>query len=99
MARRRGFFAELEHQRLQRERLERQRLAQVVRAQREHERAVARAQREQRVMQREEKARYVEARTNDAVQMTADVESRVTTLNRILIDGLSRRSAVDLNQL
>lgn len=91
VARKRGFFAELEHQRVQRERAAR-------RLQQEQERQVRQAERAERAQQRalaqanrEMQAAYVRRQQEDAAAQTTAVRNRVAELEGVLVAGASRR--------
>ncbi|MEV5297123.1 restriction endonuclease [Amycolatopsis methanolica] len=96
MARKRGFFAELQHQQMVRER-ERQR--QWQQAQREAERAVRARERALAKEAREQRELHVKQQQNEAVAMTTAAQERVDELGRVLVDGLRHRSVFSFAQM
>lgn len=96
MARRRGFFAEvqrdLERQRLQAERAHR---AAVREQERRHREALRRAA----ANEREAKRRYGEARQEEADDLNDELELRLETLDRLLSATLDVDDAIDLESL
>ncbi|RSM67748.1 restriction endonuclease [Kibdelosporangium aridum] len=99
MARKRGFFAELEHQRRQRELAERRFQAEQKRlaeqAVRERQRAEQAAKRAEAQAVREQRAQRVEDQQNLAVELTAKVKARVAELDSILIGPRLPASSFD----
>ncbi|MGW6276852.1 restriction endonuclease [Kribbella sp. NPDC055071] len=98
MGRRRGFFAELEHQR-------NQRLKQTAREQRERERLVAQAQRERERLARataqadkeavrQAAARYLQARQAEVAALNAALTERIAELDTLLIGSLGRSARI-----
>lgn len=99
VARRRGFFAELEHQRVLRERAAR-------RIQQEHERQVRQAELAERAQQRaqaqtnrELQAAYVQRQHEDAAAQTAAVQHRVAELGTVLVTGAGGPAQFSFAQL
>lgn len=104
MARRkRGFFAELQHQQNERQR-------QQARVQREHERLVNQAIREQERhrkqsaraeadFQKELKTQQAEAKIAEANTLTASVQDRVTAFKSVLASGVLRDAQVPFDAL
>lgn len=96
MGRRRGFFAELEHQRnLQvkqaaHEQRERERL--VAQAQRERERLAREAERADKQAAKEAAARYLQARQAEVNELNNELAERISELDTLLVNSL-RRSA------
>src|SRR5437763_6275861 len=104
MARRkRGFFAELQHQRIEQQRQEtrcqreQQRLA--AQAQREQERAQRATERADAQAERDRKARHIERRQTEAAAMTRTVQDQVDSLASILSRGIERHSQISFDQL
>lgn len=104
MARRkRGFFAELQHQQNERQRLQ-------ARAQREHERLVNQAIREQErqhkqnarahaELQKAQKAQHVEQKIAEAAALTASVQGRVAAFKSVLANGVPRIAQIAFETL
>ncbi len=104
MARRkRGFFAELQHQQNERQRLQ-------ARSQREHERLVNQAIREQErrhkqtarahaELQKAQKAQHVEEKIADAAALTASVQGRVAAFKSVLANGVPRIAQIAFETL
>ncbi|MGH3924915.1 MAG: hypothetical protein ACRDTT_18985, partial [Pseudonocardiaceae bacterium] len=104
MARRkRGFFAELQHQQLLQERerrrlqAEQQRLA--TQAAREQERAERAQQRADAQASREQRERHIQQQQANAAEMTSAVQARVVELDAVLVDGLARPGVFSFDQL
>nr|WP_232328504.1 restriction endonuclease [Kibdelosporangium sp. MJ126-NF4]CEL22754.1 putative tellurium resistance protein [Kibdelosporangium sp. MJ126-NF4]CTQ89893.1 putative tellurium resistance protein [Kibdelosporangium sp. MJ126-NF4] len=99
MARKRGFFAELEHQRRQRELAERRFHAEQKRiaaqAIREQQRAEQAAKRAEVDATREQRTRHLEDQQAAAVEMTSAVATRVADLDSILLSTLPRVLSFD----
>lgn len=97
--RRRGFFAELQHQRLLQERFqaEQQRLAKQ--AAREQERSERAQQRADAQAVREQRDRHIQQQLANAAEMTSAVHARVAELDAVLVDGLARPGVFSFDQL
>ncbi|TCP43855.1 restriction system protein [Tamaricihabitans halophyticus] len=88
MGRRRGPLAEREHQKRLAARQQNQFARQQVREQEKEQRAALQAQKQ---AEREEREQYLELQKAEAAAMTEQTASRVTALERVLIDGLSTK--------
>jgi restriction system protein len=103
MARKRGFFAELEHQRMQRARAEQrfhaeqQRLAKQ--ALREQERTQQARKRAAAQATREQQAQHAQQRLAEAAELTKAVNGRVAELETVLVTALAQRASPSLDQL
>jgi restriction system protein len=101
--RKRGFFAELQHQQNERQR-------QQARAQREHERLVNQAIREQERHHREtarahaefqkaQRAQQIEQKTAEASALTASVQGRIAAFKSVLANGVLRNAQIPFDEL
>lgn len=94
MGRKRGFFAELEHQRKQRELAERRFQAeqqrQVAQARREQQHAEQTAKRAAAQAVREQQAQHLQDQQSRAAELTEAVNARLADLDTILIDSKPR---------
>ena len=94
MAKRRGWWAEIQRERARQQRLAAQAARahrqEQIRIQREQERARRTAEREAAANERERKRLYAESRKAEASDLTADVHARLTELDSVLVDGLDR---------
>ena len=101
--RKRGFLAELQHQQNERQR-------QQVRAQREHERLVNQAIREQdrqrketaraqAALQKSLKAQQVEEKIAEAAAMTSSVRERIAAFESVLANGVRRTAGISFDSL
>ncbi|MFC5101545.1 hypothetical protein [Kibdelosporangium philippinense] len=101
MARKRGFFAELEHQRKQRELAERRFQAEQKRladqAIREQQRTAQVAKRAEAQAIREQRAQHIEDQQTLALELTATVAARLAELDTILTG--TKLSVFSFNQL
>ncbi|MGH3793607.1 MAG: restriction endonuclease [Pseudonocardiaceae bacterium] len=101
--RRRGFFAELQHQQLLREheqrrfQTEQQRIANQ--AAREQERSERAQQRADAQAVREQREQHTQQQLTNAAQMTSAVQARVAELDAVLVDGLARPGVFSFDQL
>ncbi|MGW4352259.1 restriction endonuclease [Nocardia sp. NPDC004582] len=103
MARRRGFFAELQHQARLREqeqrRAELQQHKVAAQTEREEQRALKAAQRESAKTAREDRARHVERQKWRATHLTQAVRERVDALADLLAVHATTTSILSLDQL
>lgn len=103
MGRRRGFFAELEHQRnLQqkqaaREQRERERL--IAQARREREQLAREAERADKQAAKEAAARYLQARQAEVTALNHALATRITELESVLVNSLGRSARVPFASL
>jgi restriction system protein len=101
--RRRGFFAELQHQRLEQQRQElrfqKEQRRLTAQAARDAERTAQAANRAEAQAQREQRARYVEQRQAEADGLTNAVRDRVTEFESVLVRGLDRPATIQFGQL
>jgi restriction system protein len=101
--RRRGFFAELQHQRLEQQRQElrfqKEQRRLTAQAARDAERTAQAANRAEVQAQREQRARYVEQRQAEADGLTNAVRDRVTEFESMLVRGLDRPATIQFGQL
>lgn len=96
MARRRGFFAELQRD-MERQRVQAERAQRV--AIREHQRAEREALRQAAAYEREAKRQYAESRQREADAFDAEIEGRLRVLERILQATLEVDDHIDLDKL
>lgn len=101
--RRRGFFAELQHQQLLQEREQRRLQAEqqrlVTQAAREEERAERAQQRADAQATREQREQHVQQQQANAAELTSAVQARVAKLDAVLKDGLIRPGVFSFDQL
>ncbi|WP_433014598.1 hypothetical protein [Kribbella sp. CA-294648] len=103
MGRRRGLFAELEHQRSQqqkqaaREQRERERL--IAQARRERERLAREADKADKQAAKEAAARYLQARQTEVNAQNNELTARIQELDRILVDSLRRSARIPFASL
>ena len=103
MARRRGVWAELQHERALRkkaaEKARRAAAQQALQAQRMHKQQLRLRGREAAATERERKRLYVEDRRAEAADLTAAVVEQVAELESVLRDGLSHAPDVSFEGL
>ncbi|WP_233157124.1 MULTISPECIES: restriction endonuclease [Amycolatopsis] len=96
MARKRGFFAELQHQQMLQERERQRQLKQAAKeaeqAARARERALAQEAREQREL-------HVKQQQDEAAAYTVAAQDRMNELGRVLVDGLRHRGVFSFRQM
>lgn len=98
MGRRRGFFAEMEHQRNQRlkqaarEQRERDRL--IAQAHRERERAAKAAAQADKQAQKEATARYLQARQAEVATLNQDLAARIAELDDLPVATLGTSARI-----
>ena len=96
MARRRGFFAELQRD-LERQRVQAERMQRA--ASREQERRAREALREAAAHERDARRRYAEARQREADMLNEDLEECLAVLDSMLSATLGVDDFIDLNSL
>lgn len=103
MARRQGFWAELQRERANRRRLEQQAqraaMAEAKRAAREQERRRREAERRVAENERERKRIYIEQRKAEAADLVADLQARVAELDSVLVAGLATTPDVSFESM
>jgi restriction system protein len=103
MGRRRGFFAELEHQRneqrKQAARFERENERLAVQARRQRERMLREADRADKAAAREAAAAYIHIRQAEVAGLNDQLVSRVRELETLLVDSLRRSARIPFASL
>lgn len=98
MGRRRGFFAELEHQRIQQQkqaaRLHRENERLAAQAQRARERQLREEERADKQAAREAAAQYLHLRQAEAAALNEELTTRVQELDALLVNSLGRSARV-----
>ena len=103
MAKRRGLWAELQHERANRQRLEQQAHRAAERAEakavREREQARRAAIRQAAASERERKRLYIEDRKAEAAAMVADLHARLGELDSVLTAGIQQAPGLSFPSL
>lgn len=103
MAKRRGFWADLQRERAARqreiERANRVALAEARKAERERERHIRAVKQQAAADERARKRLYIEGRKADAQALTADIEVRISELDNVLATGVGRNAGISFASL